>query len=73
MEAKGWIERRPDPSHGRVIQISLTDEGQAILRACDAKVREVEQSMFPDLRDEERAQLHAQLRAAVRALSLEGI
>jgi len=73
MEAKGWIERRPDPSHGRVIQISLTGEGQAILRECDAKVREVEQFMFPDLRDEERAQLHAQLRAAVRALSLEGI
>nr|WP_314607630.1 MarR family transcriptional regulator [uncultured Janthinobacterium sp.] len=73
MEVKGWIERRPDPSHGRIIQISLTDEGQSILQACDAKVREVEQCMFPELRDEERAQLHAQLRAAVRALSLEGI
>jgi DNA-binding MarR family transcriptional regulator len=73
MEAKGWIERRPDPSHGRIIQISLTEQGQAVLRDCDAKVREVEQIMFPDLRDEERAQLHAQLRAAVRAVSLEGI
>ncbi|SFA99035.1 transcriptional regulator, MarR family [Collimonas sp. OK607] len=73
MEAKGWIERKPDPSHGRIIQISLTGEGQAILQECDAKVREVEQLMFPDLLDEERAQLHAQLRAAVRALSLEGI
>jgi DNA-binding MarR family transcriptional regulator len=73
MEAKAWIERKPDPSHGRIIQISLTEAGQAILRQCDAKVREVEQIMFPDLGDEERARLHAQLRAAVRAVSLEGI
>jgi hypothetical protein len=29
--------------------------------------------MFPDMKDEERARLHAQLRAAVRAMSLEGI
>lgn len=73
MEAKGWIERKPDPSHGRIIQISLTDAGQAILRECDAKVREVETIMFPDMKDDERARLHAQLRAAVRAMSLEGI
>lgn len=73
MEEKGWIERRPDPSHGRIIQISLTDDGQAILRECDVKVRELELLMFPDLRDDERARLHAQLRAAVRAVSLEGI
>ena len=73
MEAKGWIERRPDPSHGRIIQISLTDEGHAVLRQCDAAVLKVELMMFPDLRDDERAHLHSQLRAAVRALSLHGI
>lgn len=73
MEARGWIERKPDPSHGRIIQISLTEAGQAILNECDAKVRAVEQLMFPDLQDDERARLHAQLRAAVRAVSLEGI
>lgn len=73
MEAKGWIERKPDPSHGRIIQISLTEEGHAVLRQGDAKVLEVETVMFPDLGDEDRAQLHAQLRAAVRAISLQGI
>jgi DNA-binding MarR family transcriptional regulator len=30
MEAKGWIARRPDPDHGRIIRISLSDEGLAI-------------------------------------------
>jgi DNA-binding MarR family transcriptional regulator len=73
MEAKGWIERRPDPAHGRIIQISLTDAGAAVLGECDARVLEVERIMFPDLDEGERAKLQAQLRAAVRALSVQGI
>jgi DNA-binding MarR family transcriptional regulator len=73
METKGWIERKPDPTHGRIIQISLTEEGHAVLREGDAKVLEVEMIMFPDLGAEDRAQLHAQLRAAVRAISLQGL
>jgi DNA-binding MarR family transcriptional regulator len=73
MEAKGWIERKPDPSHGRIIQISLTEAGLAVLCECDAKVLEVERIMFPDLGEEERARLQAQLRAAMRALSVYGI
>jgi DNA-binding MarR family transcriptional regulator len=73
MEGKGWIERRPDPAHGRIIRISLTAAGEAILRTCDARVAEVENIMFADLGKEERAQLQAQLRAAVRALSVHGI
>jgi DNA-binding MarR family transcriptional regulator len=73
MEVKGWIERSPDPSHGRIIQIQLTRAGHAILAQCDGKVREVELQMFPDMTAEQRAQIHTALRAAVRALSLEGI
>jgi len=73
MEAKGWIERSPDPDHGRIIHIRLTDEGTACLQRCDGVVRDVEQAMFPDLSADERARLHAQLRGAVRALSLQGI
>ena len=73
MEGKGWIERTPDPSHGRIIQITLTDAGHAILAQCDSKVREVEMQMFPGTSEEQRALLHAQLKGAVRALSLEGL
>jgi DNA-binding MarR family transcriptional regulator len=73
MEGKGWIERKPDPAHGRIIQISLTGSGEDILRDCDARVLEVENIMFADLGKEERAQLQGQLRAAVRALSTHGI
>jgi DNA-binding MarR family transcriptional regulator len=73
MEARGWIERNPDQTHGRIIQISLTDEGHAILRQGDAEVLKVELIMFPDLQDQERTQLRAQLRAAVRAITLHDI
>lgn len=73
MEARGWIERRPDPSHGRIIQIGLTAAGMELLQRCDAAVLHVEDLMFPDLADDERSWLQAQLRAAVRSLSLHGI
>lgn len=73
MEAKGWIERSPDPSHGKIIQISLTRAAQALLQECDAKVVEVESAMFADLNKKERQLLQNQLRAAVRALSVRSI
>jgi DNA-binding MarR family transcriptional regulator len=73
MEGKGWIARTPDPAHGRIIQISLTAAGEAILGECDAQVAAVEHLMFGEIGKDERAQLHAQLRAAVRALSVQGV
>lgn len=68
MEAQGWIERRPDPSHGRIIQISLTIAGHAVMERCDAEVVKVEAQMFAALTVEERMALHGALRGAVRAL-----
>jgi DNA-binding MarR family transcriptional regulator len=73
MEAKGWIARAPDPLHGRIIQISLTEAGEAVLGECDAKVAQVERTMFPELDEAGRAALLGQLRGAVRALSVQGI
>ncbi|WP_229445203.1 MarR family winged helix-turn-helix transcriptional regulator [Massilia sp. Leaf139] len=73
MEAKEWIARTPDPAHGRIIQISLTDAGEAVLAECDARVAEVERTMFPELDEAGRVALLGQLRGAVRALSVQGI
>lgn len=73
MEARGWIERQPDPSHGRIIQIGLTGAGLELLQRCDAVVLQVEEQMFPEMPEDERDWLHAQLRNAVRALSVHGI
>ncbi|MBD8530527.1 MULTISPECIES: MarR family winged helix-turn-helix transcriptional regulator [unclassified Massilia] len=73
MEAKGWIARTPDPAHGRIIQISLTAAGEAVLGECDARVAEVERMMFAELDEAGRGALLGQLRGAVRALSVQGI
>jgi len=73
IEGKGWIARTPDPAHGRIIQISLTEAGQAVLADCDAQVAELEGLMFADLDEEAKAILQAQLRGAVRALSVQGL
>ncbi len=69
MEGRGWIAREPDPSHGRIINIRLTAEGQALLDRCDIAVAEVEKSMLADMAPAEREQLHQQLRTLVRILS----
>ncbi|QBE66577.1 MarR family winged helix-turn-helix transcriptional regulator [Pseudoduganella lutea] len=69
MEGQGWIERRPDPSHGRIIQISLTIAGHAVMERCDAEVVKLEARMFAGLTAEERGALHGALRGAVRALN----
>jgi DNA-binding MarR family transcriptional regulator len=73
MEARGWIERSPDPSHGRIIRISLTEAGHAVLQRCDAQVMGLELVMFRELGEEERASLQTLFRSAVRALSVHGI
>lgn len=73
MESRGWIERRPDPSHGKIIQISLTEAGSSLLQRCDEKVVEIELAMFPEMQEEDRQQLQSHLRSAVRTLSVRTI
>jgi DNA-binding MarR family transcriptional regulator len=69
MEAKGWIERNADASHGRIIQLRLAEPGIAILKECDAAVAQLESAMLADLAQEDRAALHGQLRVLLRAIS----
>jgi DNA-binding MarR family transcriptional regulator len=73
MEGKGWIEREPDPSHGRIIQIRLTEAGKELLRQCDAAVAQLEAHMLAEMSEKERTQFHKQLRALVKMLSAMGI
>jgi hypothetical protein len=44
-----------------------------VLAECDAKVAQVERTMFPELDEAGRAALLGELRGAVRALSVQGI
>jgi DNA-binding MarR family transcriptional regulator len=42
LERKHLIERRPHPYHGRILQATLTDEGQRRLQAANPAVRALE-------------------------------
>lgn len=42
LERKHLIERRPHPTHGRILQATLTDQGQRRLQAANPAVRALE-------------------------------
>jgi DNA-binding MarR family transcriptional regulator len=42
LERHGLIERRPHPTHGRILRVSLTDEGERRLEAANPAVRKLE-------------------------------
>lgn len=75
LEYKGWLERREDPNNRRVILISTTAHGRAVLMRCEAAVDEAERAFFSCLQPEELATLrHAlsRIRNAARDREQEG-
>jgi DNA-binding MarR family transcriptional regulator len=42
LEREGLVERRPHPTHGRILQVTLSDEGEQRLEAANPAVRELE-------------------------------
>ncbi|MGK8801556.1 MarR family winged helix-turn-helix transcriptional regulator [Acinetobacter seifertii] len=42
----GWIEKKPDPTHGRRILITLTESGVEKLNKCNEVVLKVEEKML---------------------------
>ncbi len=68
MEKSGWIVRKPDPNHGRIIQISLTKDGKQLLNRCNKVIAKMEKEMLKGLSKKEIVTLHGQLRGAVGIL-----
>ena len=65
---KGYVRRRADPGHGRVIRIELTAGGSRALERGDRAVDEVEEEMLAELDADEVADLRAVLQRCGRAL-----
>jgi DNA-binding MarR family transcriptional regulator len=53
LERGGAIVRRPHAVHGRIQQIDVTDEGEALLRQCRARVKKLEARMASGFTAEE--------------------
>jgi DNA-binding MarR family transcriptional regulator len=50
MTARNLITREPDPNHGRIVVLRLTDEGRDVLRQGMEVVRSLEDQMLKDIR-----------------------
>src|SRR5690242_18821108 len=48
LEREALIERRPHPTHGRILQATLTSEGQRRLQAANPSIRALEKATEED-------------------------
>jgi DNA-binding MarR family transcriptional regulator len=53
LERDGLIERRPHPTHGRILQVTLSAEGARRLKAANPDVRQLEAAIERDFTDAE--------------------
>ena len=68
LEAAGLVERREDPSDGRVLRVALTLAGRAQFDACQREVETIEERMLGGLRADERVWFLDALRRCKAAL-----
>ena len=61
LEARGYVERRPDPVDRRAKRIHLTDKGGAAAAAAERAMRKVEEHLVAVLGDAEYRRLRATL------------
>jgi DNA-binding MarR family transcriptional regulator len=68
LEQKGLVARRPDPDHGRVVQMLLTPAGETLVSKCDRVVRQLEDRMLQQLAGADRGQLRSVLWGCINSL-----
>ena len=66
--AKGYVRRRAEPGHGRVIRIELTKAGARALERGDRAVDDVEREMLVELDADAASDLREALQLCGRAL-----
>lgn len=57
LESRGWLERRDDPNNRRILLVSTSPQGRALLMRCEAAIDQAEQAFLNCLEPEERATL----------------
>ncbi|KKB63371.1 MarR family transcriptional regulator [Robbsia andropogonis] len=68
MATRGLIRRDADPNHGRLILLTLTAEGSAMLRRCETVFQPLELQMLDGMQDADRAVVQRWLDVLVRNL-----
>lgn len=72
LEERGLISRRVSPDHGRIQLTELTDDGLALLKACDEEVTRLEERIFSGLGEKGEDRLRNLIQAAIDFDSPEG-
>jgi DNA-binding MarR family transcriptional regulator len=70
LASKRLVVRRPDPGHGRIMQIGLTARGESVLAKCDEVVQKLELEMLTGFSETQRRQFQALLRSCIVALEM---
>lgn len=68
MSARGWVTREPDPNHGRIVVLRLTQEGHDVVRQCMKVVEKIEKEMLGDLGEGEALKIQTCLEEFARRL-----
>jgi DNA-binding MarR family transcriptional regulator len=68
MASRDWVSREPDPTHGRIVLLQLTDEGRAVLRECELAVKIIEKQMMEGIELDAAGALQTHLETFVRNL-----
>jgi DNA-binding MarR family transcriptional regulator len=72
LEREALIERHPHPTHGRILQATLTSEGQRRLEAANPTVRALERAIERDFTSDEIATIKTWLVATAQRLQRAG-
>ncbi|MDR6471081.1 DNA-binding MarR family transcriptional regulator [Paraburkholderia graminis] len=68
MASRNWVSREPDPTHGRIVLLQLTDEGRTVLRQCEQAVKIIEKQMLEGIELETAGTVQRHLESFVRNL-----
>jgi DNA-binding MarR family transcriptional regulator len=68
---RGYVRRRAEPGHGRVLRTELTKAGNRALDRCDRAVDAIERELLADLDGTEAAELRDVLIRCGRSLDFE--
>jgi DNA-binding MarR family transcriptional regulator len=68
LERRGLVERTVDPSHGRILRMTLTDAGARLLDEIDPVVAELQDELMVDVPPEHRSIVLDGLVACMRTL-----
>ncbi len=68
LEQRGLIERKPHPTHGRVLMLLLTETGSQLLSTCRQQAGQIAERMLKELSQDDLEHFEAYLRQSLTSM-----